>query len=578
MSAPDVRRPRPLILAAALVLGLLLGLSARGGAAEAQAGCDEDGIRSSYDLSYTGSPPALRVMAVRLEGIAPTCNGTATVTLKSGGSTIASGSATIAGATLTVPMDNPPLASAVTGISVQITGTLATATATPSPTPTPTASPSPTPTPTATATATATPARTATPPPSPATTTAPPPPATSGAVAAAVPSPTPSSTPRGTSTATPVPTLTTTAVASATASAPPAARPPAGGPTAPESPKPEVNEATSDFVADFPSFAELSMSPITIATNLAMSLGLLFLILLAATIFNQTLEENHGALARIFGRFAGPFGFLLGRDATGDGNRAASLVRLGVILLIVAAIYSGLDSEFGFNKSTAALVISMTLGVGLLTLLYEGAQVLVAPRAIGTTGRLEPLPVGIIVAGVSVLITRVTDLHPGIVLGVVAGAIVPTSDPRDQGRLVFVAVVGVLILSLVSLALVDGFREFGSTHATDWWAAIPETVAVTLFIGGIEGLLLNMLPVEFMEGRALWEWSKLAWLGVAATVTFLFFHVVVNRTDSYNEVAEETGVRALFIVCAVSLLLAGAFWLACRLWLHEEPHRAAPAS
>jgi hypothetical protein len=133
-------------------------------------------------------------------------------------------------------------------------------------------------------------------------------------------------------------------------------------------------------------------------------------------------------------------------------------------------------------------------------------------------------------------------------------------------------------MSIVSLLLVDSFREFGSTHATDWWAAIPETVAVTLFIGGIEGLLLNMLPVEFMEGHALWKWSKLAWAAIASTVTFLFFHVVINRTDSYNQVAEETGVQALFLVCVGSLLMAGAFWLACRIWLHEKPHHTAAAN
>ncbi|HRC63132.1 MAG: hypothetical protein K1X87_07255 [Dehalococcoidia bacterium] len=338
-----------------------------------------------------------------------------------------------------------------------------------------------------------------------------------------------------------------------------------------------MNEATSDFVEDFPAFSQLSGDPITIATNLAMSLGLLFLILLSATIFNQTLEENHGALARMFSRFAGPFSVLWGRSSVASaGGRILSLVRVGIILLIVAGIYSGLDPDFGFNTSTAALIISMTVGVGLLTILYEGVQVLVAPRAVGTVGHLEPLPVGILIAGLSVVITRITDLHPGIVLGVVAGAIVPTADPRDQGRLVFVATIGVLLLSLVALALVDPLRDYANDHSTTWWAAIPETVAVTLFIGGLEGLFLNMLPLEFMEGHALWKWSKLAWAVSTGVIAFLFLHVVINRTDSYDQVAEETGIRALFLVCAVSLLMAGAFWLVCRIWLHEPEEHAHP--
>jgi hypothetical protein len=184
-------------------------------------------------------------------------------------------------------------------------------------------------------------------------------------------------------------------------------------------------------------------------------------------------------------------------------------------------------------------------------------------------GALELAPLGIVVAAVSVLVTRITDLHPGIVLGVVAGAVLQTSDRRQEGRIVFVAMLGTLALSLVSLLLIEPLREL-SDSSSSWFAVIPETVAVTLFIGGIEGLLFGLLPLEFMEGRTLWRWSRLVWIVFAAAVLFLFVHVVVNRTDAYTSVAEETGVQALFIVCAACVVLASAFWLACRYWLPQR--------
>lgn len=325
---------------------------------------------------------------------------------------------------------------------------------------------------------------------------------------------------------------------------------------------------------DFPSLLELSTSPQTIATNLVLSLVLLFLILLACTVFNQTLEENHAELAALFAGVTGPFAWFFGWLRGGDNpaGQSVSLLRLLLILLVVAGIYSGLDPDFGLNVTTLALVISLTVGVGLLTILYEGSQILFASRAFGTRGRLEPLPLGILVAAVSVIVTRVTNLHPGLVLGVVAGAIVPSNDPRQQGRIVFGAMLGTLALSLLALLLVEPLRSYAD-DSSQWFAVIPETVAVTFFVGGTEGLLLNLLPLKFMEGHALWNWSRLAWVFFAVTVSFIFFHVVVNRTDAYTSVTDQTSIQAMFAICIVCVVLASAFWLACRFWLPDRAEK-----
>ncbi len=326
---------------------------------------------------------------------------------------------------------------------------------------------------------------------------------------------------------------------------------------------------------DFPAFNKLSASPGVIATNVALSLLALMLILLASSVFNSTLEENGSALAALLARLVAPFGlslaFLRGNDDDGDGIRPISVWRLGLILLAVAAIYSGLDPEFGWNTSTAALVVSLTVGVGLLTIVYEGAQVLLGARVGAVRSSLQLQPLGIVIAAISVILTRVTDVHPGIVLGVIAGAAVGSHDTKFQGRIVTAAMLGTLALSLGALLLVGPLQSLSTDHNEVWWAVIPETVAVTLFVGGIEGLLFSLLPLKFMEGRRVWDWSRAVWLLIALSVSFLFFHVVLNRTDAYTSVVEETGVQALFIICVGALTLASVFWLACRYWLPEEP-------
>jgi hypothetical protein len=242
---------------------------------------------------------------------------------------------------------------------------------------------------------------------------------------------------------------------------------------------------------------------------------------------------------------------------------------MAFIVVLISVIYSALDPTFGMNLATLAMLISLAIGVGLLSIFYEGTQVILSLRRFGLEGRLELHPLGIVVALVSVIATRLVHMHPGIVLGFVAGAAVSAEDPREEGQITFVPMVGSLALSLVALLLIGPFRGL-SNDSVHWWAVIPETVAVTVFVGGIEGLLFGLLPLEFMDGRKVWDWSKVAWAGLAVAATFLFFHVLLNQTDGYASALANASVQGLFILCAVFVVAAGAFWLACRLSFPER--------
>ena len=104
------------------------------------------------------------------------------------------------------------------------------------------------------------------------------------------------------------------------------------------------------------------------------------------------------------------------------------------------------------------------------------------------------------------LISRLTDIHPGVILGVIAGAAIAGDDPRQHGPIIFVPMLGLLVLSLAALIALEPLRSLAG-DSPEWYGVIPETVAVTVFVAGIEGLLFNLLPLTFMEGRKVWECS-----------------------------------------------------------------------
>jgi len=97
--------------------------------------------------------------------------------------------------------------------------------------------------------------------------------------------------------------------------------------------------------------------------------------------------------------------------------------------------------------------------------------------------------------------------------------------------------------------------------STSVWSTLPETIAVTVFVGGAQSVLLSMIPLTFNDGEKVWTWNRRAWLALALPSTFLFFHVIVNRTGEFSSLAKQPGAIAPLIVALVFLAIAVALWL-----------------
>ena len=103
-----------------------------------------------------------------------------------------------------------------------------------------------------------------------------------------------------------------------------------------------------------------------------------------------------------------------------------------------------------------------------------------------------------------------------------------------------------------------------------------ESIAVTIFVVGIQSLFFNMLPIAFMDGEKIWAWSKPIWLGVMALATLLFWHVFLNQDGAYAGALSNTGsvvaLSVLFGGLALSMVAWSGFALHAR---HERRVMAA---
>jgi hypothetical protein len=108
--------------------------------------------------------------------------------------------------------------------------------------------------------------------------------------------------------------------------------------------------------------------------------------------------------------------------------------------------------------------------------------------------------------------------------------------------------------------------------ASVWWIGLDVCLAV-IFLWGIEGLAVAMLPMRFLDGRKVMHWSRTAWallffFGVFATV-----HVLLRPGSGYvGETSGEVTI-AVMVLYALFGLGSAALWA----YFRYRPQRWAAA-
>lgn len=315
---------------------------------------------------------------------------------------------------------------------------------------------------------------------------------------------------------------------------------------------------------------EVSTDPGVIATNLVLA-GVTVWVLFSSVVLNQVLQGNRSEIDRRTARLTG---FLkkarrgLGRRS-GNASRLRTLGRLASaagVLVLTGMVYSILEPGFGFNETTMVLFLSCVLGLGVVTYAYSGLESALTQRWVGVGAAVRPYPAAIAIALGSVAVSRVLNFQPGVIYGFVASCAVLGSgeaDRRGEGRATAVPLAMLLVLSVVSWLLLSPMRDHWG-NGNSWAEKVLEGSAVIVFVGGIEGLFIGMLPLEFFDGSKVFRWNRAVWLALAVVSAFLVWHVLLGRERAFFSglrTASSVSVLILFIgYTVVSLGLWAYFW------------------
>jgi hypothetical protein len=379
--------------------------------------------------------------------------------------------------------------------------------------------------------------------------------APSPGVASTAVAPAPTTGPAATSTPTMTPSPSPTAVtpgATAAAATPPPTVSPAAGPVVTPTPTSTaiVEPDIPAPIRSVPRLSDVATDAGTVATNLALA-GVTLWVLFSSVLLNQVLQEHRTEIDARTSRLLRP----LRRFGSGSSRSrgARRLIEPLVVLGLTGAIYGLLDPGFGFNRPSAVLFLSVILGVGLVTYACSGVEALVTRRTFGVAAAVRPYPISLAIAVGSVAISRIAGLQPGVIYGFVASCALigsVTIDERQQGRVIIFPVVTAIVLSVCAWLVVEPLRGSAAVSSS-FFGQVGIAAGLIVFIGGLEGVAFNMIPLSVTDGGKLFRWKRSVWAAVALLAAFLFWHVLLNRNrQSFDALrqAESLAMLALFLL------------------------------
>lgn len=319
--------------------------------------------------------------------------------------------------------------------------------------------------------------------------------------------------------------------------------------------------APNSLSQTLPTFFDVIANPLVVAAAAASSLALLFLVAFPAEILNSTLDENY---ERIFGKLPKmrfPW-FARLRDRL---KRAPALGGLALTTL-AALIFSFADPHFGFDLASLRLFLACAIGMLVLGFVANEVTSLILRRRWSITSVIELQPLGLVVALVGVILSRVLDFAPGLLIGLVLGlSLSAGASAKDEVRAVLVWVGVVLGLAITSW-LVYSFGSLGSEPGNFAIALFDDSV-VAIATEGISGLVIGLLPIGLLDGRTVFHHSRRLWLCTYTAVLISFFVIVVPSGALWGD------IDGNFWIWLTVLLVFAAVCVSVYLWFKAHPER-----
>ncbi len=320
----------------------------------------------------------------------------------------------------------------------------------------------------------------------------------------------------------------------------------------------------SALMTSLPQPRDISLDPARLFLSAVVALGVVLLIAFPFHLFNSVFEENYEEVRGWFGLTPRP------PDYVPRHHRWLLIIFLASAGIICAA----LSRDFGLNRTTLVTSVGMSVAVLVTGLGFALPALLYMRRRYGYWGHLKLLPGSILVAIVTVGVSRLVGFEtPGYVYGLLGVFVFHHSLSRQsQGRVTSVTSLFVLAVCLTAwVARVPVSSMAAQADPSVGWV-ILELILGGIFLLGLESLVVDLFPVRYLDGSRITAWSRVIWTALFAVALFVLVHVLLTPGSGYVGKTNDLGMAPVVIALFVGFgLFSLAFWAYFRYRPSRDP-------
>lgn len=335
----------------------------------------------------------------------------------------------------------------------------------------------------------------------------------------------------------------------------------AGGPTTvfrgalPETPRSDPAAPTS-LTESVPTAMEVVLSPVSVLTAGGMALALLILVALPTEILNTTISANSRRFGRAFTWFD---------DATTRASewlgRVFRTTAVPALLLVAltAIVFTFADPSVGFDAASLRLFASLGIALFIVTWVASRISEVILEKRFGIQSNLLLNPAALVFAVIGVVVARLLDFSPGFLIGLVIGLDL-AANIAEKSRIRAIVVQYSVILGL-SVAAWLGYSLMVLIQAkgpTGWVTAFVHDTLVAVVAEGLTAIAVAMLPLGFLDGKEVFDYSKKLWAGMFVVIGTAFALLVLPNELNGAEVSD-LGLWAIVLLGYAGVTMA--IWL-----------------
>ena len=194
-----------------------------------------------------------------------------------------------------------------------------------------------------------------------------------------------------------------------------------------------------------------------------------------------------------------------------------------VSVLVAGSVIGGFrDPSFGFNLASVANFMGTFMALGVLIAAPTAtATVYRKMRRRPTHAKLRAIPAGIAIAVVSVLISRLCHFQPGYLYGIVCGvAFAHKLAKKEEAHVVGLESMATLVAAVVAWIAFVPVDAAALHPGASFWVALVDDWLASIFVGGLVGVTIGLLPLRFLPGGTLVKWNRVAWAAMFGIASF----------------------------------------------------------